>query len=153
MMTTPRASAPPEILLVEDNPGDVELVREGLQHSRASARLHVVGNGDEALAFLLGQRAERIAPPDLVLLDLNLPVKEGKETLREIRLLEYPVPVVVFTGSEEDEDVEEAYRLGANCYVVKPANLDEYLSCVGRIVGFWLDLARLPPRAPRAGLS
>lgn len=151
-MTRPRASAPPEILLVEDNPGDVELVREGLQHSRIAVRLHVAGNGDEALAFLLGPRVESIVPPDLVLLDLNLPVKEGKETLREIRLLDCPVPVVVFTGSDEDEDVAEVYRLGANCYVVKPPDLDEYLACVGRIVGFWLGLARLPPRAPRAGL-
>jgi len=143
---TPRPDpTPPEILLVEDNPGDVEMVREAL--TGVAAHLNVVMNGDKALTLLRGTGGERLGPrPDLVLLDLDLPVTEGKEILREIRRLECTVPVVVFTGSDAEEDVEEAYRLGANCYVVKPADFEEYLSCVRKIVGFWIEVARPPTR-------
>jgi len=147
---TPRpASTPPEILFVEDNPGDIELVREAL--TGVAVHVSVVMDGEHALALLLGKGGERLGPrPDLVLLDLNLPVTEGKEILREIRRLECTVPVVVFTGSDAEEDVEEAYRLGANCYVVKPPDFEQYLSCVRRIVAFWIEIARFPARTSGA---
>lgn len=148
-MATRAAGSPVEILLVDDNPGDVDLTREGLAESKILNHLHVVGNGVEALAFLRrhGQYAD--APrPDLILLDLNLPVKDGCETLREIKTDEdlKRIPVVVLTTSKDEHDVLKSYNLHANCYVAKPLKLDQYHHIVQSLQYFWSTIVTLPTR-------
>ncbi len=138
-----------EVLLAEDNPGDVRLTREALKGSRIAAHLHVVANGEEALAFLRRQgKYAGVARPKLVLLDLNMPKKDGREVLAEMR--KDPdldcIPVVVLTGSEAEEDIIGTYKLHANCYVAKPAGADHFTSVVRSIEKFWLRVAELPPR-------
>jgi two-component system, chemotaxis family, response regulator Rcp1 len=147
-MTAGAAGRPVELLLVEDNPGDVELTREALDEARVHNRLSVVGDGVEALAFLRRQGAHAAAPrPDLVLLDLNLPRKDGREVLAEIK--RDPelrrIPVVVLTTSEAEKDVLGAYDLYASAYIVKPVDLDQFLSVVRSIEGFWLSVVTFPP--------
>jgi two-component system, chemotaxis family, response regulator Rcp1 len=143
---------PVEILLVEDNPGDVLLMKEGLRDSGVRVNLSVVNNGEEAILFLQKQgRFGQARRPDLVLLDLNLPKKSGREVLTEIKSdpsLSH-IPVVVITTSEAEDDVFGAYRAHANCYVTKPADLDELLSVIRAIEGFWLTVVKLP-RTPGA---
>ena len=145
-MNTNRTVRPFEILLVEDNPGDVRLTREALKDS-AAINLHVVQDGEKALAFLrqVGQYAE--APrPDLILLDLNLPRKNGREVLAEIK--EDPslkrIPIVILTTSQAEEDVLRMYDLHANCYVTKPVDLDQFIKVVQTIEEFWLTIVKLP---------
>jgi CheY-like chemotaxis protein len=136
-----------EILLVEDNPGDVCLTREAMQNARVRNRLHVVSNGAEALEFLRQTGNYDQAPrPDLILLDLNLPVKNGLEVLREIKsdALLRTIPVVVLTTSQAEQDIVKAYDLNANCYVTKPLDLDQFVDVVRSIEGFWLSIVRLP---------
>jgi chemotaxis family two-component system response regulator Rcp1 len=138
---------PVELLLVEDNPGDVELTREALEEARVRNRLSVVGDGVEALAFLRREGPYAGAPrPDLVMLDLNLPRKDGREVLAEIK--QDPelrrIPVVVLTTSEAEKDVLGAYELHANAYIVKPVDLDQFLGVVRSVEGFWLAVVRLP---------
>lgn len=135
---------PRELLYVEDNPGDVDLVREALKEGWADARLHAA-TGADALDFLL-RRAVHVSapPPDLVLLDLKLARSDGRELLRVIRAAGCMVPVVIFTGSDNPEDIEEAYRLGANGYVTKPVDLDDFLARVRATLGYWFDVCRLP---------
>ncbi len=141
-------SSPIEILLVEDNPGDVRLTIEALKEGKVRNNLHVAGDGEEALAFLRRQgRFASVPVPDLVLLDLNLPKKDGREVLEEIKADERlkHIPVVVLTTSGADEDILRSYDLQANCYITKPVDLDRFLDVIKAIEGFWLSVVKLPP--------
>jgi len=136
-----------DILLVEDNPGDVRLVVEAFREGGAAVRLTTARDGEEALAVLRRQGAHAAAPrPALILLDLNLPRMGGRELLAEIKAdpALRPMPVVVLTSSRQDQDVLACYDLGANCYITKPADLDQFIEVVRSIVNFWLTVARLP---------
>ncbi|SRR6266550_3296620 len=139
---------PIDILLVEDNPGDVRLTRELLKESTVNNRLAAVENGAEAIAYLRRQGKYRDAErPDLILLDLNLPRMDGREVLAEIK--RDPdlrrIPVVILTSSSADADVIKTYDLHANCYVTKPVGLDQFATVVKSIEDFWLAIVRLPP--------
>ncbi|HXE74057.1 MAG TPA: response regulator [Candidatus Xenobia bacterium] len=139
---------PIEILLVEDNPGDVRLTLEALKEAKVSNNLNVVADGVEALAFLRRQGKHSEAPrPDLVLLDLNLPRKDGREVLGEIKQDEAlkRIPVVVLTTSRAEEDILKSYDLHANCYITKPVDLERFLTVVKSIEDFWLTVVKLPP--------
>ena len=144
MNTTGR---PIEILLVEDSPGDVRLTKEALREGKIRNHLSVVTDGVAALAFLRREGRYANAPrPDVVLLDLNLPKKDGREVLTEIkadpRLRR--IPVVVLTTSSNEEDILRAYDLHANCYITKPVDLDQFISVVQSIESFWLTIVTLP---------
>jgi len=148
-MTIRTMARPVEILLVEDNPGDVRLTMEALKEGKLSNGLHVVEDGVEALAFLRKEGKYTQAPhPDLILLDLNLPKKDGREVLAEIK--EDPdlkrIPVVILTTSQAEEDILRTYDLHANCYVTKPVNLEQFMTIVKYIEEFWLTIVKLPPR-------
>ena len=138
---------PIKILLVEDNPGDVRLVGEALKEAEVRSELSVVGDGMEALAFLHreGRYAEAVRP-QLILLDLNLPKKDGREVLAEIK--EDPhlkrIPVVVLTTSKAEQDILQSYDLHANCYIPKPVDLHEFVRAVKSIEDFWLTIVKLP---------
>jgi chemotaxis family two-component system response regulator Rcp1 len=137
-----------EVLFVEDNPGDVRLTREALKEGKLRANLHVVGDGVEAMAFLRREGKYAAAPrPDLVLLDLNLPKKDGHEVLAEIKGDDSlkRIPVVILTTSRAEEDILKTYNLHANCYITKPVDLDQFMKVVQSIEDFWLTLVRLPP--------
>jgi len=138
------------LLLVEDNPGDARLLMEIVKEERISASLRVVGDGAEAIASL---RAAGAALPDLILLDLNLPRKNGREFLAEVKAdgALKRIPVIVLTGSEAEEDIERAYELHANCYIVKPSTLEGLVATVRCIAEFWLGIARLPGGGGRPG--
>ena len=142
------AAKPIEILLVEDNPGDVRLTLEALKEGKVSNNLNVVADGVEALAFLRRQGKYTEAPrPDLILLDLNLPKLDGREVLMAIKsdpTLKV-IPVVVLTTSQAEEDVLRAYHLNANCYVTKPVDLQQFNRIVQSIEDFWLTVVTLPP--------
>lgn len=136
-----------EILIVEDNPGDVELAREALETNKIRNNLHVAEDGEEALKFLRKQDEYNDAPrPDLILLDLNLPKKDGREVLKAIkedtslRL----IPVVILTSSNAEEDILRSYNLHANCYVTKPLDFNQFLKVVEAIKEFWLGIVVLP---------
>lgn len=132
---------------MEDNPGDVRLTREALDHNRVSSRLHVVQDGFAAISFLRRTGEHGEAPrPDLVLLDLNLPGKDGREVLAEIKADHElrPIPVVVLTTSSLDRDVAQSYSLNANCYVTKPIDLEQFIEVVQSIERFWLTTVTLP---------
>jgi two-component system, chemotaxis family, response regulator Rcp1 len=136
-----------EILLVEDNPGDARLTREAFNEGRLLNNLTVVGDGVEALAYLRQQgKYVGSTRPDLVLLDLNLPKKDGREVLAELKADERlkTIPVVVLTTSDAKEDVARAYGSHANCYITKPVDLDQFLRVVQSIESFWLTLVKLP---------
>ncbi len=139
---------PIEILLVEDNPADVRLTREALKEEKFLNNLSVVEDGVEAMAFLRRQGKYADAPrPDLILLDLNLPRKDGREVLEEVKAdpdLKI-IPVVVLTISKADEDVVRSYRLHANCYITKPVDLGQFLKVAKSIQEFWLTIVKLPP--------
>jgi len=143
---TAAPATPIEILLVEDNPGDVRLTREALKDARVRNNLHVAMDGVEALAFLRKQgKHVTAARPDLILLDLNLPKKNGREVLEEIKqdsALQH-IPVVILTTSQAEQDVLESYRLRANAYVTKPVDLEQFLRVVGSIEEFWLEVVKL----------
>lgn len=141
---------PIEILLVEDNPGDVRLTVEVLKDARIANALNVVSDGVEALDYLRRQdRFAGAAPVDLILLDLNLPRKDGREVLTEIK--DDPelrkIPVIVLTTSSAEADVAAAYDLHANCYITKPVDLDMFMDVVRSIEDFWLNIVRLPAEA------
>jgi len=143
---SPLAAKPIEILLVEDNPGDVRLTKEALKDARVGNNLHVTMDGVEALAFLRKQGKHASAPrPDLILLDLNLPKKNGREVLEEIKAEDAlrHIPVVILTTSQAEQDVVESYRLRANAYVTKPVDLDQFLKVVSSIEQFWLEIVKL----------
>ena len=138
---------PAEILLIEDNPGDVELIHEALQCGSVVNRINVATDGEEALAFLNHAPGFENAPrPDLILLDLNIPKKNGFEVLSEIK--DHPsvssVPVVILTSSEAERDVVKSYNLHANCFISKPVDVDEFLAVVRSTGEFWLSIVKLP---------
>jgi two-component system, chemotaxis family, response regulator Rcp1 len=137
---------PIEILLVEDNPGDARLTKEALRDARVRNNLHVAPDGVEALAFLRQQGKHAGVPkPDLILLDLNLPKKDGREVLEEIKgddRLRH-IPVVILTTSQAERDIAESYRLRANAYVTKPVDLEQFLKVVQSIEHFWLEIVKL----------
>jgi two-component system, chemotaxis family, response regulator Rcp1 len=140
---------PIEILMVEDNPGDVRLTIEALKEGKVRNNLYTVEDGELALAYLRrqGQFAEATRP-DLILLDLNLPKKNGPEVLAEIK--EDPelrrIPVVILTVSKAEQDILKSYNLHANCYITKPVDLDQFIQVVKSIEDFWLTVVMLPPR-------
>lgn len=143
---------PIEILLVEDNPGDVRLTKESFKEAKVRNKLDVVEDGVEAMAFLRREGKYGDAPrPDLILLDLNLPKKDGREVLGEIKTDEdlRRIPVVVLTVSKADEDILKAYNLNANCYITKPIGLKQFIKVVKTIEEFWLTIVKLPPKAVR----
>ncbi len=140
---------PASVLLVEDNEDDVELTLEALEDSRLQLEIEVVSDGLTALAFLRGEgQYEGRRRPDLILLDLNLPLMDGREVLREIK--EDPdlaiIPVVILTTSEDETDILKAYQLHANCYIAKPVNFKRFVEIVRQIEGFWLQLVKLSGR-------
>jgi two-component system, chemotaxis family, response regulator Rcp1 len=138
---------PVNILLVEDNPGDVRLTVEALKESKVRNNLMVVEDGVEALQCLRQQGKYASQPrPDIVLLDLNLPRKDGREVLAEIKVDELlkHIPVVVVTSSQAEQDVLKAYNLHANCYITKPVDLEQFINVVKSIEDFWLVVVRLP---------
>jgi len=142
------SARPVEILLVEDSPADVRLTREALKQYKVLNKLSVVGDGEQAIAFLRqeGEYAD-VPRPDLLLLDLNLPKKDGREVLEEIKKDEKlrRIPVVVLTTSKAEEDVLKAYDLNANCYVTKPVDLDQFMKVVKSVGCFRLSIVKLPP--------
>jgi two-component system, chemotaxis family, response regulator Rcp1 len=143
------ACRPIEILMVEDNPGDVRLTVEALKEAKVRNNLHTVEDGVEALAFLRREgRYAEVPRPDLVLLDLNLPKMNGREVLAKIK--EDPdlrrIPVVILTISQAEQDIVKSYNLHANCYITKPVDLDQFLEVVKSIENFWLTIVKLPPR-------
>lgn len=136
-----------DILLVEDNPGDVRLTQEVLKEAKVKNDLHVVSDGDEALAFLRREgRYKDSKRPDMILLDLNLPKKTGHEVLSEIKSDDNlkRIPVVVLTVSKDEEDVIKSYNLYANCFITKPVDLNQFLNVVKSIEDFWLTIVKLP---------
>jgi two-component system, chemotaxis family, response regulator Rcp1 len=140
---------PIEILLVEDNPGDVRLTIEALKEGRILNHLSVAEDGIEAMAFLHQEGRYKNAPkPDLILLDLNLPKKNGREVLAEIKVDPYlkSIPVVILTSSEAEKDIIATYNLHANCYITKPVDFDQFINVVRSIEDFWFKLVKLPPR-------
>jgi chemotaxis family two-component system response regulator Rcp1 len=140
---------PIEILLVEDSPADVRLTEEALKEEKLLITLNVVNDGVEAMEYLRREGAyAKAARPDLVLLDLNLPRKDGREVLREIKSDESlkTIPVVVLTISRAEEDVARSYNLHANCYITKPIDLDQFSKVVRSIQDFWLTIVKLPPK-------
>jgi len=142
---------PADFLLVEDNPGDVRLTQEALKNHKVQNNLHVVTDGEEAMDFLRRQGKHKNAPrPDIILLDLNLPRKDGREVLAEIKSDPdlKTIPVVIITSSEAEQDIVKSYNLNANCYVTKPVDLDQFIKVVQSINDFWLTIVKLPS-APR----
>jgi len=138
---------PIEILLVEDNAGDARLATEALREAKVHNNLYWVPDGEEALAFLRREGAHaQAARPDLILLDLNLPRKDGREVLQEIKADPglRRIPVVVLTTSQAEEDILRAYNLNANCYISKPVDLDQFIKVVRSIEDFWLSIVKLP---------
>ena len=137
-----------EILLVEDNPGDVRLTQEAFKEGKLTNRLSVVGDGAEALAFLRREGAYgQASRPDLILLDLNLPKKDGRQVLAELKADAglKRIPVVVLTTSQAEADILKAYDLHANCYITKPVDLEQFLVVIRSIEEFWLSMVKLPP--------
>jgi CheY-like chemotaxis protein len=140
---------PINILLVEDNPGDADLAREALENSKMNNNLQVVDDGEKAMAFLRREGAYTDVPrPDLILLDLNLPKKDGRQVLAEIKSdgSLKRIPVVILTTSRAEEDVLKTYDLHANCFITKPIDLNQFLHVVRSIEDFWLSIVVLPPK-------
>ncbi len=138
---------PIEVLLVEDSPGDVRLTKEALKDAKVQIRLHVAQDGTEAMEFLRGEGKHSSAPrPDLILLDLNLPKKDGREVLQEIKesATLQSIPIVILTTSASDEDIMRSYKLHANCYITKPVDLKGFLTVVKSIDAFWFSVVKLP---------
>jgi len=147
-MSMGEIARPVEILLVEDNRGDVRLTKEALLDNKFRNNLSVVEDGVEALAFLNREGQYADAPrPDLILLDLNLPKKDGRKVLQEIKAAEHlkRIPVVVLTISKAEEDIFRAYDLNANCYVTKPLDFEQFIRVVKSIEEFWFAMVKLPP--------
>ncbi len=148
-MTERQSCRPIEILLVEDNPGDVRLTKEALKEGKVRNNMQVAEDGEEALAVLRRQGGYAQATrPDLILLDLNLPKKSGREVLEEIKADPElkRIPVVVLTISKAEQDILKSYNLHANCYINKPVDLEQFIDVVQSIEDFWLTVVMLPPR-------
>jgi CheY-like chemotaxis protein len=147
-MTALPTSRPVEILLVEDNPGDVRLTREALKEGKIRNHLNVASDGVEAMRYLRreGEHADATRP-DLILLDLNLPKMDGREVLQAVKADPSlrQIPVVVLTSSAAEQDIVRAYDLHANCYVSKPVDLDQFIHVVKSIEDFWFSIVKLPP--------
>lgn len=144
------AHTPIEILLVEDNPGDARLAKEALKDSKLLNNIHHVVDGEQAIDFLRKQGDFQDAVrPDIVLLDLNLPRKDGREVLADIKNDPdlQTIPVVVLTTSEAEQDILQSYKLHANCYITKPVDLDKFLQIIDSMQDFWLSIVRLPSHA------
>ena len=139
---------PVDILLVEDNPGDVQLTREAFEECKIINNLHVAKDGEIAIDYLFQQNGyEEAIRPDIVLLDLNLPKIDGREVLQKIKSnpqLKH-IPVVILTSSKSDEDILRSYALQANCYITKPINIDRFFEVVHAIESFWIGVVSLPP--------
>ena len=142
------AMQPIEILLVEDNEGDVELTREALAEAKVRNHLHVAEDGVAALRFLRREDPHGSAPrPDLILLDLNLPLMDGREVLAEVKSDPQlrKIPVVVLTTSQAEEDIVRSYDLHANCYITKPVDFEQFMRVVRSVHDFWVTVVKLPP--------
>ncbi|MBI4835609.1 MAG: response regulator [Planctomycetes bacterium] len=138
---------PIEVLLVEDSPADVRLTKEALKEEKLHVNLHVVSDGVEAMEFLRREgRFTKAVRPDLILLDLNLPKKDGREVLKEIKCDDSlkSIPVVILTVSKAEEDIAKSYKLHANCYITKPLDLNQFSTVVKSIKDFWLTIVKLP---------
>ena len=147
-MTEPKVPNAIDILLVEDNPGDVRLTREALIEGRILNTLNAVGDGIEALAFLRHEGPYAQSPhPDIILLDLNLPKLDGRELLAIIKTDPNlrRIPVVILTTSKAEEDIIQTYDLHANCFITKPVDLDQFFKVVKSVEEFWFTIVRLPP--------
>jgi chemotaxis family two-component system response regulator Rcp1 len=147
IVMSPRVSNPIEILLVEDNPGDVRLIKEVFKDAKIYNNMQVAYDGEAAMEILRKDDGNIIFP-DLILLDLNLPKKDGREVLREIKgddCLKC-IPVVILTTSNAEEDLIETYKMNANCYITKPVDLDQFINVVKSIENFWLSIVKLPSR-------
>ncbi|MCL4294133.1 MAG: response regulator [Anaerolineae bacterium] len=143
------AGKPVEILLVEDNPGDARLMIEALREGKVLNHLSIARDGVEALAFLRREGQHARAPrPDLIMLDLNLPKKDGREVLADIKAdaMLKSIPVVILTTSQAEQDIVKSYNLHANCYINKPVDLEEFLTVLKSVEDFWLTIVKLPPR-------
>lgn len=139
---------PIELLMVEDNEGDVTLTLEALERAKVKNRIHIATDGVEAMAFLRRQGEHANAPrPDLILLDLNLPRMDGREVLEALKADPElkTIPVVVLTTSQAEEDIIRSYKLNANCYITKPVDLQQFLQVIKSIGEFWLQVVKLPP--------
>ncbi len=137
-----------EILLIEDNPGDVRLTIEALKESKIINNLEVVEDGVEALSFLNKEGSYKDKPrPDLIILDLNLPKKDGREVLGEIKSNDRlkQIPIVILITSEAEEDIIKSYELHANCYITKPVNMEQFIKVVKSVGDFWFSIVMLPP--------
>jgi CheY-like chemotaxis protein len=148
-MNNEESSKTIEILLVEDNPADIRLAQEAFKDAKVRNILHTVGDGVEAMAFLRRQgKYADVARPDLILLDLNLPKKDGREVLAEIKTDERLklIPVVILTVSKDEEDILKTYNLHANCYITKPIDFEQFMKVVKSIEEFWLTIVKLPPK-------
>ncbi|WP_431061631.1 response regulator [Methanobacterium sp.] len=135
------------ILLVEDNPADARLIEEVLKDTNANNKLHVVKDGVDAMNFLYKKEEFSDAPrPDIILLDLNLPRKDGREVLKEVKENEElkSIPIVILTTSSANEDIIKTYNNHANCYITKPVDFDQFLKVINAIEDFWLNIVRLP---------
>ncbi|GJL55653.1 MAG: two-component system response regulator [Nitrospirales bacterium] len=146
-MTT--QTSPIHVLMVEDDAEDVVLTKESLTNSKVTLDLHVVEDGEEALLYLRKTPPYASVPrPDVILLDLNLPKKNGREVLSEMQqdIHLRSIPVIVLTTSDQEEDVLKTYELGANCYITKPVGLDQFMKVVNAIDNFWFSIVKLPSR-------
>ncbi len=145
---------PIDILLVEDNPGDADLAREALEAGKLNNQLFVVGDGEAAMDFLFQSGSYSEMPrPDLILLDLNLPRKDGREVLADIKAHKdlKRIPVVILTTSDAEEDVLRSYNLHANCFITKPIDLNQFVKVVRSIEDFWFSIVVLPPNGEKNG--
>lgn len=146
-MNVDNIDRPIEILMAEDNPGDIRLTREALKDGKISNSLNVVTNGSDALAYLRKQPPfENMTRPDLILLDLNLPKINGLEVLQEIKTDKTLklIPVVILTTSKSERDITSSYQNHANCYITKPVDLDQFMNAIHAIDNFWLSIVKLP---------
>ncbi|MCA9398245.1 MAG: response regulator [Candidatus Omnitrophica bacterium] len=141
---------PIEVLLVEDDPGDVKLTEKSLKESKLLVNLNHIPNGQKAMEYLRGESDyEGAARPDLILLDLNMPIKDGRQTLKEIKDDPFlrTIPVVILTTSAADTDIVKSYTLGANCYVTKPVDFEQFQKVIHEISEFWFTVVKLPGEA------
>lgn len=152
-----KPSKPIEILLIEDNPGDVELVKEGLSEGKVLNKLYVAKDGEEGMKFLRSTQTESSERPcpDLILLDLNLPKKSGREVLQEIKRDPYlqTIPVVILTSSKQEEDICRSYEQHANCYITKPVGFEQFMRVIKSIEEFWFTVVKLPCRPEHSGMK
>ncbi len=140
---------PIDILVVEDNAGDARLIKEVLNDNKIFSSLYIVNDGVEAMDFLLNKTKYKNSPrPDLIILDLNLPRKDGREVLNEIKTDEnlMHIPIVIMTISQAEEDILRSYNLHANCYITKPIDLNQFIKVVKSIEEFWFSIVKLPPK-------